>query len=390
MHEFASTGVMTGRNIVGVANDWDADPTSKHQVMKILSRSNRVLWVNSIGLRRPDVSVEDASRIVRKIKQCFSGPKQINDNMYAVTPLVIPFHQVPWVRRVNAWLASWYVRAQAKRLGMKGFQVWVFLPSASSIIPHLKPEKTVNNCVDEWSAFSFLDANDMRELEEQLLGQSDIVFVSAEELHKNKSPFNPRTYLVPHGVDSEHFASARLPDTPLAPELTGLPGPVIGFWGAVHDWIDLEVIKHTAIAHPEWSIVMVGKVSVDIREFAALPNVHFTGGRPYAALPGFAKGFTAAILPFKINRLTASVNPIKLREYLAAGLPVVSTPLPEVKAYDGLVRIGTTADAFVEQLEAAVRDTGDEAVKRRMDAISKDTWVSRVEYMSSLVGSLYP
>ena len=389
MHEVASTGVMTGRNIVCFANDWDADPTSKHQVMKILSRSNRVLWVNSIGLRRPDVSVEDASRIIRKIRQCFSGPKRINDNLYAVTPLVIPFHQIPWVRRINAWLASWYVRAQAKRLGMKGFQVWVFLPSASSIIPYLKPEKTIYYCVDEWSAFSFLDPTAMRELEEQLLGQSDIVFVSAEELHKNKSPFNPRTYLVPHGVDSEHFASARLPDTPLAPELTGLRRPVIGFWGAVHDWIDLDLVKYTAIAHPEWSIVMVGKVSMDIGEFATLGNVHFTGGRPYAALPGFAKGFTAAILPFKINRLTASVNPIKLREYLAAGLPVVSTPLPEVKAYAGLIRIGATPDDFVKQLETAVGDTGGDAIARRMDAISKDTWISRVQYMSSLVESLY-
>src|SRR5678815_5523691 len=238
--------MMAGQNIVCFANDWDADPTSKHQVMKILSRSNRVLWVNSIGLRRPDVSVEDASRIVRKIRQWFSGPKRINDNMYAVTPLVIPFHQFRWVRRVNAWLASWYVRAQVKRLGMKGFQVWVFLPSAPSIIPPLNPEKVVYYCVDEWSAFSFLDATAMRELEEHLLAQSDIVFVSAEELHKNKSPFNPRTYLIPHGVDNEHFAKARLADTALAPELNGLHGPVIGFWGAIHDWIDLDVVKQMA------------------------------------------------------------------------------------------------------------------------------------------------
>ena len=144
-----------------------------------------------------------------------------------------------------------------------------------------------------------------------------------------------------------------------------------------------------AIRHPEWSIVMVGKVEVDLGEVAALPNVHFTGGRPYGALPGFAKGFTAAILPFKINRLTASVNPIKLREYLAAGLPVVSTPLPEVKAYEGLVRIGATPEEFVEQVEAAVKDTSGGAMKRRMDAISKDTWVARVEYMSALVESLY-
>jgi len=309
--------------------------------------------------------------------------------MYAVTPLVIPWHQLAWVRRINAWLAGWYVRAQARRLGMEGLQVWVILPSAVSIIPHLKPEKVVYYCVDEWSAFSFLDARAMRELEEHLLAEADMVFVSAEELYKNKSPLNARTYLVPHGVDSEHFGRARHVETPVAPELTDLVGPVVGFWGSIHEWIDLDVVKYMAVRHPEWSIVMVGKVGVDLGEVATLANVHFTGGRSYAALPGFAKGFTAAILPFKINRLTASVNPIKLREYLAAGLPVVSTPLPEVKAYEGLVRIGATREEFVEQVEAAVKDTSESAARRRMDAISKDTWVSRVAYMSTLVESLY-
>jgi len=126
----------------------------------------------------------------------------------------------------------------------------------------------------------------------------------------------------------------------------------------VHEWIDLDLLSYMAKRHPEWSIVLVGRVA-SIWRPGKLPNVHWLSGRPYASLPGYAKGFSAAILPFKINRLTESVNPIKLREYLAAGLPVVSTPLPEVKAYNGLVRIGATADEFVNQVELAVQDTGE-------------------------------
>jgi hypothetical protein len=109
------------------------------------------------------------------------------------------------------------------------------------------------------------------------------------------------------------------------------------------------------------------------------------GSRSYESLPGFAKGFTAAILPFKVNRLTENVNPIKLREYLAAGLPVVSTALPEVKQYDGVVRIGHSREEFVAQLEAAVLDTSPSAVRKRMDAVSHESWEARVEHISRLI-----
>jgi len=377
--------VITGQNIICFANDWDADPTSKHQVMKILARTNRVLWVNSIGLRRPAANVADASRILRKVRQYLRGAVQVHTNIFAVTPLVIPLHNRRWARRLNAWLAGRYVRAQARRLGMDRFQAWVILPSAASIVRHLKPEKVIYYCVDEWSAFSFLDGKSMQELEAQLIAQSDMVFVSAETLYQTKRPMNPRTYLVPHGVDNEHFARARQPATPIAPELVNLLRPIVGFWGSIHDWVDLDIIEHMARRHPEWSIVLVGRVAVDVSALVTLPNVHLLSGRPYASLPSYAKGFSAAILPFKINRLTDSVNPIKLREYLAAGLPVVSTPLPEVKAFNELVRIGRTPAEFVTQVELALEETGEAAANRRVAAIGKDTWHARVEYMSALV-----
>jgi len=377
--------VITGQNIICFANDWDADPTSKHQVMKILARTNRVLWVNSIGLRRPAANVADASRILRKVRQYLRGAVQVHTNIFAVTPLVIPLHNRRWARRLNAWLAGRYVRAQARRLGMDRFQAWVILPSAASIVRHLKPEKVIYYCVDEWSAFSFLDGKSMQELEAQLIAQSDMVFVSAETLYQTKRPMNPRTYLVPHGVDNEHFARARQPATPIAPELVNLLRPIVGFWGSIHDWVDLDIIEHMARRHPEWSIVLVGRVAVDVSALVTLPNVHLLSGRPYASLPSYAKGFSAAILPFKINRLTDSVNPIKLREYLAAGLPVVSTPLPEVKAFNELVRIGRTPAEFVTQVELALEETGEAAASRRVAAIGKDTWHARVEYMSALV-----
>jgi glycosyltransferase involved in cell wall biosynthesis len=239
--------------------------------------------------------------------------------------------------------------------------------------------------VDEWSAFSFLDGKLMREMEERLIAQSDLVIASAEALYTSKRHLNPKTYLVPHGVDGEHFAQARRETTEIAPELKGLLSPIIGFWGLIHEWIDLDLLQLVATRHPEWSVVLVGKVGVDCSALRRMPNVHFVGTRSYESLPGFARGFTAAMLPFKINRLTDSVNPIKLREYLAAGLPVVSTALPEVLQFSGVVRIGATPEEFVRELEIAVRDTGDAAARRRMEAVREDTWLARVEHISTLV-----
>src|SRR6185295_12470448 len=126
---------------------------------------------------------------------------------------------------------------------------------------------------------------------------------------------------------------------------------------------------------------------VDCSILRDLANVHLLGPHSYQSLPGFAKGFDAAILPFKINRLTEAVNPIKLREYLAAGLPVVSTPLPEAKPYSGFVRIADTPDQFVIALEAAVKDGSETAVRERMEAVKDEGWHARVELLSTLVGN---
>jgi len=377
--------MMTGQNIIFFANDWDSDPTSKHQVVKILARHNRVLWVNSIGLRRPSVSSHDLFRMLKKVRQFLGGPVAVHPGLYVVTPLVIPFHGLRLVRIINAWLTGRYVRAQARRLGMTRLQVWVLLPTAAMMIPYLKPEKVIYYCVDEWSAFSFLDGNLMRKMEHRLLERSDVVIVSATALYEAKRPLNPHTYLVPHGVDCEHFGRALEQTTVIPAELTALPRPIIGFWGLIHEWIDLDLLHSVATAHPEWSLILIGKISVDCTLLNRLGNVHLIGPRPYSSLPGFAKGFTAAMLPFKVNRLTESVNPIKLREYLAAGLPVVSTALPEVKPYREIVRIGSTAESFIRELEAAVTDTSETAVRQRVESVAKDTWQARVEYISRLL-----
>ncbi len=380
--------MMSGQNIICFANDWDADPTSKHQVMRVLARDNRVLWVESIGLRRPGASAGDASRILKKIRKFLRGPVRITPNLHVVTPLVIPFHDMKGVPTFNAWFLSRYIKRQARRLGMRDFQLWTFLPTTAPMVRHLKPRKVIYYCVDEWSAFSFLNAKLMEEMETDLIKQSDLVIASAEKLYASKRHLHPQTYLVPHGVDSEHFGKACLSDMVMSKELEGLPTPIIGFWGLIHEWIDIDLIYRVALQRPQWSFVLIGKVGVDCSALKTLRNVHLLGVRSYDTLPAFAKGFSVGIMPFKINRLTENVNPIKLREYLAAGLSVVSAPLPEAQAYRRVVRFGASADEFLEALDLAVKDISEESVRMRLESVKAETWVARVDQISQYVENL--
>ncbi|MEG3072228.1 MAG: glycosyltransferase [Candidatus Syntrophopropionicum ammoniitolerans] len=117
------------------------------------------------------------------------------------------------------------------------------------------------------------------------------------------------------------------------PELQTLQGPVVGYVGAISAWFDQEMLAAAAHAHPEWSFVLVGPVDTDVSLLDSLPNVRLTGHKPYSVLPAYLKGFDVTVIPFKINALTTGVNPVKLYEYLAAGRPIVSSDLPEVRAF---------------------------------------------------------
>ena len=120
----------------------------------------------------------------------------------------------------------------------------------------------------------------------------------------------------------------------------------MGFFGLIRDWVDLDLLADVARRRPDWHLVLIGDSTIELALYQGLANMHFLGRKPYADLPAYCKEFDAGLVPFKINELTKAVNPIKLREYLAAGLPVVSTPLPEVKACGPWVRIAADAEEF--------------------------------------------
>ena len=377
--------MISGKNIIAFASNWNFDPTSKHHVMKILSEQNHVLWVNYHGSRRPQVSVADALAIVGKLKQVARGSTWVSDTMLVLTPLLLPLPGSRWARNVNRKLVALQIRKALHRLPSNPVQVWTFAPDVDYLAGQFDEELLLYYCVDEFSEFGGYDPESIRRLEGRLMDRADLVITTATHLQESKSQHHPATHLVTHGVSYDHFAQANSDATPVPPAMHGLRAPVFGVFGMIEDWLNFQLIAEVARRRPEWSFVLIGQQSAPVDCLAGLANVHLLGRVPFAELPGYCKAFDVGLIPFKINPLTVNVNPIKLREYLAAGLPVVSTDLPEVRRYRAHVHIAKTADEFEAACAQALQERSAHHQELRQAAVRSETWRDKVEELSALV-----
>jgi glycosyltransferase involved in cell wall biosynthesis len=367
---------MRGRDLLCFSHDWGGDPLSKNHLMRALARDNRVLWVNSIGYRTPTASKADLSRAFRKLAAVFEPIEEVERNIFALNPLAIPAYGWGGAREFNRYFLRWQVKRAMRRLGFARPINFIFNPPAALIAGSLGEDRLIYYCVDEYSAFTGVAANALAQMEEELCRKADLVIVSAERLYQSKARFNPHTRLIRHGVDFEHFRSALDPATVIPEEIARLPRPVIGFHGLIADWVDVELLAHVAWSFPEGSLALVGKTATDVSQLKRLPNVHLLGRRPYADLPAYCKGFDVALNPFRINELTLNSNPLKVREYLAAGLPVVSTPTPEVVRLNHC-RIASGPDEFTREIERALENPGPSPA--RSELMRNESWEAKVD-----------
>jgi glycosyltransferase involved in cell wall biosynthesis len=372
---------LRGRDMLCFSHDWSGDPLSKTHLMRLLARHNRILWVNSIGYRSPTVSKADVSRALRKVVAAAVPVRRVERNIYVLHPLAIPAYGLSWARSLNAALLRWQVRRAMQALGFKQPINWVFNPAAALIAGQLGEELLIYYCVDEYAAFKGVNGSSLVQLERQLLAKADLVIVSANRLLQSKRKANERTVLVRHGVDYRHFAQALAPGTQVPESISRLPHPVIGYFGLIaEDWVDIDLLLRVARHYASGSLVLLGKVAMDVAALRALPNVHLLGRQPYDSLPAFCKGFDVALVPFPISEVTLSANPLKAREYLAAGLPVVSTPIPEVEVLDEC-RIGASAEEFIRQIDAALAEPGPSP--RRSATMRAESWDERLRHIAA-------
>ncbi len=376
--------MIEGKDIICFSNDWDSDPLSKKHIMLRLAKRNRVLWINSIGNRRPTASVRDFKRVLKKLKDFTRGYKRVDNQIHVYSPLAVPYHSSAAARWINLKALQWSVRRVCRRLGFQSPITWTFEPASGDVVGSLGEHVLVYHCVDEFSEFTGIDKTTILEMERRLMEKSDCVIVSSDRLYQRKHQHNPNTFLVEHGVDVALFRKACDPNMVVPAEMTAFAHPIIGFFGLIADWVDLELIRYLAVSRPKWNFVLLGKTATNVQILKGVNNIHLLGQKPYQELPLYAKGFDVAILPFAINELTLAANPLKLREYLAAGLPLVSSAIPEAEKLGHVLRVGRNKIDFLNQIQKILdsKIVGPQmSISKQMDC---ESWDEKVEQLSGI------
>ena len=378
---------MNGRNVLILSSDDWGWKTSKYHLSKRLARDNQVLFISSIGFRSPTASREHMGRILRKLKSFLRGPVEVPEGLYVLTPLVIPFQGFPARKRLNRWLFRLQIWWASRRLGFRPDLVLVF---SQNWQPYLELFKTriAYYCVDEQSAFSDIDEDWFRETDRQVCEQADVIFCSSKRLYETKRQTYPYTYYSPHGVEHALFSRAVFDaQLPVPEDVKTIPSPRLLFFGHLsYDWVDTRLIHHIAKAEPGWQIVLVGRYSLHEAEFAERANIHVVGEREFADLPAYCANADVGLIPFVNSELTRNCNPLKLFEYLSAGLPVVSTDIPEVRqASKQEVFVAGNYDDFVVSCRQAMQSMTPERSIDLSRSMSQFDWDRKVSEIGAVI-----
>ena len=375
--------MLKGENILCLAAaGWEGMWARAQQFMSIFARrGSRILYVD------PPVTYLSPFKNPGLRSTPRDSWQARGENIYIYSPpVILPFgNMYRVINRMNQGTIAAGLKRVCREMDFKPTVCWTYLPNTVDL--SLPAGVTlVYDCADEHTAFpGLINKETVSQMEKELFARADVSLASAHELYQHKKDFAPRLTVVPNGADVEHFSSALKPGLAVPPELAQLPRPVIGYIGAVSPWLDQDMLATAARAHPEWSFVLIGPVDTDVSRLGSLPNVRLLGHRPYADLPAYLGSFDVAVIPFRINSLTTGVNPVKLYEYLAAGRPVVSSDLPEVRAFRPQVAIAGSSAEFVSSLE---EELAADSLGKRADRLliaGQHSWEARAEAAAAAV-----
>lgn len=369
-----STGGLSGCRVGCISTSrWDGLWTRKQWLMRALSQDNDVLYLDP----QESFTYRWRCRGQRRGLKSVARPPRLR----VLTPWpAVPFGQDQWwARLLNDALLLAQLRLHVSRAPDVW---WVYDPVAFQVVRHYPARLVVYDCVDRHSAYGGYRRL-MERFEQRLLQRADVVFVTARGLVEHCARYAPRVYYVSNGFDEDLFRT--LP--PPSPRLRGIPRPRLGFIGGLGHWFNAPLLQEVAEARPDWSIVLVGPRG-DLDRLPRAPNIHWLGPCAREEVPAFAAGFDVGIIPFTSTDLTKTVNPLKAYEYLAAGLPVVSTRLPELDHLP-LIRQVSSSREFVDAVECSLRDTDEETRALRRAAAAPFSLQRGLATMKTIVGELW-
>jgi glycosyltransferase involved in cell wall biosynthesis len=361
-------------DMVAFGEDWGRHPSSTQHLIKRIGIDRQVLWVNSIGMRRPQLTVHDMQRALNKVFGS-SSPALTptpTDTPPAGTTITSPF-AISWpgsraAYATNRRLLQRQINARMTERGIKRPVLWTSLPTALPVVGTLGERAVVYYCGDDFGALAGVDHEPVLEMERRLVEKADLVLAASDVLAA-RFPQH-KTLHVPHGADIALF------QTP-ATRAADLPTdkPVAGFYGSLSSWIDVELMATVADLMPDWWFVFIGNVETDISALAARHNVRLLGKRAHKELPGYAQHWKASMLPFRDNAQIRACNPLKLREYMAAGRPIISTDFPALRPYRDLISVAAGPHSFAAAIAASTQET--DRTGERQCRVRGETWEAR-------------
>ncbi len=377
--------------------DWSAPYwTNKQHIARLLARRGwRVLYVESPGIRGPKLRAgRDWARIARRLGEGLSGWLGAIPNpepgIFVLSPLVIPGAGGTRIgRTTNRISFGPALRRLVRKLDFREPVIWTYHPFIFEALQGLPRGKLIYHCFDDVAALPFVDGPTYKEAERKLARRADIIFTTHKGLTQRLSADNPNTHYFPNVADEVHFGRAF--SAPEPTDLADIPHPRLGYHGVLSDFkVDFRLLSEVFRTHPAWQLVLIGEEregqhSPDLAALSALPNVHRLGYRPYELLPAYLGAFDAGLLPSVLNAYTRSMFPMKFYEYLAAGLRVVSTPLPFASERHVGVEIGEDAVGFAAAISRALA-VGRMSQAEARAAVGENTWELRLDKMLAVAG----
>lgn len=379
--------MISDKNIICFASGWNFHPTSKHHIMRQLAERNNVIWVNWHASRRPSIRPSDLCTMAAKLLQIRRGPRVVSEQMTVLTPLQVPLPGSSLARRITARLVCRAVRKVLDSLPPRPVQVWSFAPDIGDLVGRFNEELAIYYCVDAFGEFPGYDRELILRRERELIDKCGLVLTTSRPLYEAKRRLHPNVHLIEHGVNARHLSRAVWEDIAVPPDLAALPRPVLGFVGVVGEWVDLDLLAGLARSRPDASIVLIGPSVTPLGSLVNLPNVHCLGPKDHSDLPAYLRGFDVGLIPFRDVPLTHHANPIKLYEYLAAGLPVVSTPLPAVRELEGSVWLAADVAGAVAGCAQAIESNTQAARVNRARLMAAESWPARLEQIGKLIAA---
>lgn len=273
-----------------------------------------------------------------------------------------------------------------KKLKLQTFEyAWFYSAAFAELLPDLKINTIIYDCMDELSLFKGASES-LQQKEQYLIKEAAIIFTGGKSLYESKSKISSNVHCFPSSVDLPHFKKVQRP-LPTPDDIKNIQHPIVGYIGVIDERINLELIAATAALLPNFQFVMIGPLAkIGEHDLPRMQNIHYLGMKEYKELPNYLKAMDIAMMPFALNDATKYISPTKTLEYMAAGKPIISTPVKDVvRDYEDQVHIVETADAFCTALQSIVKLDNVDYSTRYNEILHKTSWDNTVSQMFTLI-----